>query len=155
MPDQLSITPVTEADFEEWLAMGLELWPDHPEGELRAIFRELMASPKEEDFIGRTPDGNAVGFLNLSTRTDYVEGTETSPVGYIEGIFVKEHLRKSGVGRAMVSFAERWAAAKGYTELASDAELDNVDSHRFHASVGFREGGRIVAFVKDVGPGTD
>jgi aminoglycoside 6'-N-acetyltransferase I len=146
----LTIGPVTEDDFHDWLAMALELWPDYEPDELRAILEELIPDDKQEPFICRLADGSPAGFLDLSTRTDYVEGTEKSPVGYIEGIFVQKNLRGHGIGRALVEFAERWAAGKGYTQLASDAELDNTDSHEFHKSVGFEEAGRVVAFVKNL-----
>jgi predicted GNAT superfamily acetyltransferase len=52
------------------------------------------------------------------------------------------------VGAALVRAAEDWAGARGYLELASDAELDNFDSQRAHASLGFVEVGRAVLFVK-------
>lgn len=45
---------------------------------------------------------------------------------------------------------EQWAKSLGCTELASDAELDNVDSHDFHKKIGFHEAGRIVAFIKKI-----
>ena len=34
-----------------------------------------------------------IGFAQCQLRYDYVEGTSTSPVGYLEGIFVKESYR--------------------------------------------------------------
>ncbi len=148
MTDEISIGPVTKDDFHDWLAMALQLWPDYEPDELRAILEGLIPDAKQEPFICRLADGSPAGFLDLSTRTDYVEGTKSSPVGYIEGIFVQEQLRGQGIGRALVEFAEDWAAEKGFTELASDAELDNTDSHEFHKSVGFEEAGRIIAFVK-------
>jgi aminoglycoside 6'-N-acetyltransferase I len=148
--EDVTIKPVTEDDFHDWLSMALELWPDYEPEELRAILEGLIPDNKQEPFICRLADGSPAGFLDLSTRTDYVEGTETSPVGYVEGIFVKEELRGTGIGRKLVEFAERWASDKGYTQLASDAELDNTDSHEFHKSVGFDEAGRIVAFVKNL-----
>ena len=146
----LSIKPVTKDDFHDWLSMALQLWPDYEPDELKAILEGLIPDNKQEPFICRLSDGSPAGFLDLSTRTDYVEGTQTSPVGFIEGIFVQEHLRGQGIGRALVEFAERWAADKGYTELASDAELDNLDSHAFHKAAGFEEAGRVVAFVKNL-----
>ena len=39
-------------------------------------------------------DGCAVGFAQCGLRRDYVEGTDSSPVGYLEGIFIKEEYRK-------------------------------------------------------------
>ena len=154
--DDVTIEPVTKDDFDDWLAMALELWPDYEPDELRAILDGLLPDNKQEPFICRLSDGSCpAGFLDLSTRTDYVEGTKTSPVGYIEGIFVKEELRGTGVGRRLVEFAERWAADKGFTQLASDAELDNTKSQEFHKSVGFEESGRVVAFVKNLAKDPD
>ena len=153
MSDDLTILPVGDADLDEWLDMGLALWPDNDRDELRATFEEMLRTEKEEPFICRDSNGVAVAFVNLSTRTDYVEGTVSSPVGYIEGIFVRPELRGRGVGRTLVRFAEQWTKQKGYPQLASDAELHNVDSHRFHTAVGFREAGRNVTFVRDVDDG--
>ena len=37
-----------------------------------------------------------IGFAQCQLRYDYVEGTKSSPVGYLEGIFVKEGYRSKG-----------------------------------------------------------
>lgn len=36
-------------------------------------------------------DEKALVFANIALRHDYVEGTETSPVGYLEGVYLKEN----------------------------------------------------------------
>ena len=89
-----------------------------------------------------------MGFAQCQLRHDYVEGTETSPVGYLEGIYVREGVRRQGVARKLLSACESWAKAQGCKEFASDCELDNTDSQRFHQAVGFEEANRIVAYVK-------
>lgn len=43
-----------------------------------------------------TLDGCAIGYAQCGLRNDYVEGTHTSPVGYLEGIFVGEEYRNIG-----------------------------------------------------------
>ena len=94
--------------------------------------------------------GVAVAFMSLSLRHDYVEGTDSSPVGYLEGIYVKPDFRKSGIAAEMVEFAKEWVVSKGCTELASDCELDNEDSRLFHSKIGFEEANRIVCFVMKI-----
>ena len=89
-----------------------------------------------------------MGFAQCQLRHDYVEGTETSPVGYLEGIYVREGARRHGIARQLISACESWAKAQGCTEFASDCELDNMDSQQFHRAVGFEEANRIVAYVK-------
>lgn len=41
----------------------------------------------------------ACDFANVSLRYDYFGGTDFSPVGYLEGIFVKEAFRKIAYGK--------------------------------------------------------
>ena len=81
-------------------------------------------------------------------RHDYVEGTESSPVGYLEGIYVADRYRKQGAARELLSACESWAKEKGCTEFASDCELSNVQSLQFHLNVGFEEANRIICFTK-------
>jgi len=91
-----------------------------------------------------------IGFAQCSLRFNYVEGTDSSPVGYVEGIFVREEYRNKGVGKLLLSSCEEWAIEEGCTRFASDCELDNHDSLKFHLSIGFEESNRIICFVKEL-----
>ncbi len=42
-----------------------------------------------------------LGFIEGSIRTDYVNGTESSPVGFIEGIYVVPAGRRKGGARQL------------------------------------------------------
>ena len=125
--------------------LGYLLWPHHGAGELAAEFAETMADPDAAFFLAL--DGEAVGFAQCGLRRDYVEGTQSSPVGYLEGIFVKESHRGRGCARALLSACKDWAREKGCREFASDCEIDNEASLRFHLAVGFAEAGRIICFT--------
>jgi aminoglycoside 6'-N-acetyltransferase I len=93
-----------------------------------------------------TVDDKAVAFISLSLRHDYVEGTDSSPVGYLEGIYVKPNFRGRGIAAELVGFAKEWAVSQGCSQLASDCELDNEDSRLFHGKIGFEEANRIICF---------
>lgn len=54
-------------------------------------------------------DEKALAFANVALRHDYDEVTETSPLGYLEGIYVKENYRKKGYARELVEDCEKWA----------------------------------------------
>lgn len=92
--------------------------------------------------------GADVGFAQCGLRRDYVEGTHTSPVGYLEGVFVQEEYRGRGVATALLRACEAWAGEKGCAEFASDCGLDNAASAVFHLRAGFAEAGRIICFTK-------
>ena len=135
------------ADAAAVTALACELWPDHSAEEMREEYDSLLAREDAAIFLYKE-QGEAVGFAQCQLRRDYVEGTETSPVGYLEGIYVREGARRQGIARKLLSVCEDWAKAKGCTEFASDCELDNTDSQRFHRAVGFDEANRIVTYVK-------
>jgi len=71
-----------------------------------------------------------------------------SPCAFLEGWWVDDDVRRAGVGRALVAAVEQWARAHGFTELGSDALLDNALSHQAHRALGFEERERVVYFRK-------
>ena len=100
-------------------------------------------------FVCERPNGDLAGFLELSVR-NYAEGC-AGDVPYVESWYVDPDVRGLGIGKRLIEAAETWAHAAGYEELASDATLDNVASHRAHGAVGFKEVERTVHFRKKVG----
>ena len=134
-----------EFDGEEMIAV--ELWPHHPVEEFMEEFTSLLADNGRGLFLAFA-DGVPAGFAECSLRHDYVEGTESSPVGYLEGIYVKETVRHRGIARSLLSACEAWAREKGCSEFASDCELTNIESQGFHRAVGFTEANRLVAYVR-------
>lgn len=50
-----------------------------------------------------------------------------------------------------MSYAEKWALSLDYSELASDAEVENERSISMHSHFGFKEVERIVCFLKKLG----
>jgi aminoglycoside 6'-N-acetyltransferase I len=78
----------------------------------------------------------------------YADGCTTSPVGYIEAWYVDADVRREGWGRALLREAELWAVAQGFTEMASDALLDNAVSQRAHERCGYEEVERVVLYRK-------
>ena len=89
-----------------------------------------------------------IGFAQCQLRFDYVEGTRSSPVGYLEGVFVDAPYRAQGYGKQLVAACEMWAKEKGCSEFASDCELSNQQSLAFHLHSGFTEANRIICFTK-------
>lgn len=135
-------------------ALRSALWPDTSATEhardVEAFFagraREPLAILVAED--GAADGGSRlVGFCELSIRA-YAEGCDSDQVGYLEGWYVAPEARRQGVGRALVAAAEDWARARGCTEFASDAEVDNEVSAAAHQALGFAETGIIRCFRK-------
>lgn len=145
------IERVTTATLPQAAALADKLWPGHAPGALRDELVQLLGRPDAALFLAVENSG-AVGFAQCQLRHDYVEGTHTSPVGYLEGIFVEERARHRGLAARLLAACEAWARAQGCTEFASDCALENTASRHFHAALGFLEAGRIVCFTKPLCP---
>lgn len=129
--------------------MAIQLWDGPTIDDLEAEFKDLLNRGNTVVFI-QYEAGTPAGFAECSLRTDYVEGTESTPVGYLEGIFVKKEYRNRGCARDLLSACEKWAKDNGCAEFASDCELDNTLSLKFHTAMGFTEVNRIICFKKDI-----
>lgn len=123
------------------------VWPEHSPEELTEIVGEYVGSDNSAVFY-ECVDALPVGAALCTLRRDYVEGCGTSPVGYLEGVAVREAFRGRGIARSLVAECEQWAREKGCAEFASDCELTNTASLRFHLAVGFLEENRIICFKK-------
>ena len=127
--------------------LACQLWPHHTVEEMRTEYAETITKPDAAFFLAFAQE-TAVGFAQCQLRYDYVEGTDSTPVGYLEGIYVAQAYRKQGVAKALLTACESWAKTKGCCEFASDCELDNAQSFQFHLRVGFEEANRIICFTK-------
>ena len=128
-------------------ALAQQLWPHHEAAQLQEEFEPLLEDANAAVFLAFSDD-MPVGFAQCQLRHDYVEGTASSPVGYLEGIFVVPAYQKQGIARALLASCEKWAKEQGCVEFASDCELSNTNSLRFHLSMGFEEANRIICFTK-------
>lgn len=143
------IKSATKSEARILAELAIQMWNDNTVMELEKEFADLTQSDKAVCFI-KYVENIAVGFAQCQIRTDYVEGTETSPVGYLEGIFIVETYRHNGYAKELLKECEKWAKDKKCSEFASDCELDNIDSLRFHMAMGFAETNRIICFKKNI-----
>lgn len=109
--------------------------------------KKIIASENSVVFI-IYKEGQPIGFAQCQLCHDYVEGTKGSPVGYLEGIFIKEEYRNRGYAKELLKNCEQWSLEKGCREFASDCELINDTSLKFHLNMGFKEVNRIICFTK-------
>jgi aminoglycoside 6'-N-acetyltransferase I len=149
--------PYTPADHSEWLRMRLILWPEQDDvahlGDMDVWLSRpdstVLVVPRDSrgGFAESSGSPRLAGFAEVGTRS-VADSCETSPVAYLEGWFVDTDMRLRGVGGALVQAAEEWARTKGYREIASDAQIENVRSQRAHEALGFTEVDRLVVYRK-------
>ncbi|MEI6642564.1 MAG: aminoglycoside 6'-N-acetyltransferase [Novosphingobium sp.] len=136
--------------LDGWAALRHALWEETPASEHRAEAEEQLAEPERFLNLVALDGGAVVGFAEASIRHEYVNGCETSPVLFLEGIFVDEALRRQGLARRLVAAVADWGRVRGCREFASDTWHDDLESHAFHLAAGFAETERVVYFRQEL-----
>ena len=143
-----SIKPCTSVEQAGWLQLRMALWPADRADHLQEMQELCAQAGRYAQFLAYSALGEPQGLVEVALRSDYVNGTESSPVGFLEGLYVAPAFRKQGIAAMLVKTAEQWAREQGCTEMASDALLDNTASQAMHRALGFVETERVVYFRK-------
>lgn len=141
----IKIREITSKDFPQWIKLRKELWPEASYDELKNVEHLFRAQTFACFFAEFGCD--LVGFMEIAIRP-YVNGCDTTPVAFVEGIWVDGHSQKRGIGRLFIKTAEDWARKHAVIELASDTRSESTHSIHAHKSWGFEETERVVYFRK-------
>ena len=143
------ISPVKPTDLKDWLAFSLALFKEASSDEMESELKRIAQLDKYQTFIARTPK-RAIGYATVTIRSDHVEGATTSPVGYLEAIYVDPEYRNRGIAKALFVQGESWCMEQGCTEMGSDTWHWNTKAQEFHKRLGFREEDVLVHFYKKI-----
>ncbi|WP_367616545.1 aminoglycoside 6'-N-acetyltransferase [Pseudomonas vanderleydeniana] len=145
----MRIMPGSLAGLSDWLRLRQQLWPDCATDDHQGEIRQILAEPRRYGcWLARAADDAVIGLAEASLRHDYVNGTESSPVVFLEGIYVAPDHRRRGVAQQLIEHVAQWGKTLDCLELASDTSLDNLVSQALHHALGFEETERVVYFRK-------
>ena len=145
------IKPYTPGHFDDWVRLRIALWPDETLEEHRRYAASILERPEDAAvYLASEADGNVVAFAEGTLRRDYVNGCSSSPVGFLEGLYVRPPFRRRGLARLLCKALESWAKEKGCREFASDVLLHNEVGQRLHEGLGFSETDRVVYYKKQL-----
>lgn len=143
----LRVERCREVEAAGWLELRKALWPETARERHRFDMQQQIDDPERYvAFVAYAVNGAALGFTEASLRFEHVNGTSTSPVAFLEAIFVSDRERRRGVGRELLDAVLAWAELRGCRELASDVLLANTLGQRVHRALGFEETERVVCF---------
>ena len=144
------IRPCTSEHLDGWVRLRQCLWPDETLDDHRSYARSLLERPSAASYLACESRRNSRCLRRGDLRRDYVNGCNTSPVGFLEGLYVEPRYRKRGLARLLCSSVEDWAKGMGCTEFASDVLLQNEVGQRVHEAVGFNATDRVVFYLKQI-----
>ncbi|BCJ38349.1 GNAT family acetyltransferase [Actinocatenispora thailandica] len=140
MPD-LVIRPYRAADADAVLALaprlteGVAPWRDP------AAVREAVRGWVADAIDGAEPvwvavlAGRVVGFVHAGERRHFTGEAD----GYVGELVVAADAARSGIGRALMEAAHRWAAGRGLRRLTLETGAANATARAFYRSLGYQE----------------
>ncbi len=150
--DPFTIREAAHADAPGWCTLRAALYTGLTAAFHHAEIELILAVDDKTCFLLLTGEaGTPAGFAEAALR-NVVDGCLSSPVGYLEGIYVAPVYRGEGFAKALFDRVESWCAHKGCTEMGCDAELENEAAQRFHRHLGFEETYRTVGYRKAIRP---
>ena len=136
---------------QSWAQMRAALWPDASIANHHDDIADLLARGGDHiAFIALDERGDAIAFAEAALRRDYVNGCDTSPVVFVEGLYVTPEARRQRIASRLIDAVAGWGQAMGCAEMASDADIAHLASHDFHRAAGFVETERVVYFRKAI-----
>ena len=60
------------------------------------------------------------------------------PEAVVQALVVDQTYRGSGVGKIMMSAAEKWAKERGFTSVALASSVSRTDAHAFYETIGYQ-----------------
>ncbi|HKP89141.1 MAG TPA: GNAT family N-acetyltransferase [Thermoleophilaceae bacterium] len=104
-----------------------------------AVFRAQVLDPNAHHMVVEGPGRELVAFCSLHYRTRLNHTTEEA---WIPDLYVAEHARLKGIGRALLDEAERRAIARGCWHLTLESGHQRAEAHALYRAFRMRDSGR-------------
>ncbi|MFL9872117.1 GNAT family N-acetyltransferase [Paraburkholderia megapolitana] len=148
-----TVRAVLPSDISAWCSLRRLLWQHVSDDDHLLEAQELLTDPhRYVAFIVLSDDNAPIGFAEAAVRRDYVNGCKTSPVLFLEGIYVVQEMRRAGIASALCAAIGQWGSDHGCMEFASDTQVGNAHAQALHRALGFEETERVVFFRKRLIP---
>ena len=105
-------------------------------GEIAELVAADAVNPREAVLIASHGGPERLGFIHLRPELSGLTGEWD---GYVNAVAVAAEAEGRGVGRALLSAAERWAREQGFRHLVLETFGDNTHARAFYRRLGFAE----------------
>jgi GNAT superfamily N-acetyltransferase len=119
--------------------LGRPTVDDRAREDARAVYRTQVLDPDAHHMVVEGPGGELVAFCSLHYRTRLNHATEEA---WIPDLYVAEHARLRGIGRALLEEAERRALARGCWHLTLESGHQRAEAHALYRGFRMRDSGR-------------
>ena len=137
----LTIRAVEMNDAAAIAQLMCELGYETTTSEMQMRLQRIANDERLRTFVA-VCDGKVCGMIGALTYSS-IEHNDFS--GRIVALVIKSTMRRRGIGRALITLAEKDFAQRGIRRVALNTQLARKDAHKFYESLGYeRNGWRFV-----------
>lgn len=111
--------------------------------DMAARLAAILPSPRQRVTVAED-DGRLLGWIAAERRLTLESGARVEIVGLV----VDAAARGTGIGRALVEDAERWARGQGFDAIGVRSNVTREASHPFYERLGYQRRKTQHAYVK-------
>jgi ribosomal protein S18 acetylase RimI-like enzyme len=114
------------------------------DADARAMIAAVAASRKDDEVFIAERSGREVGCLHILATTDFFGRRHA----HVSVIAASAEAARSGVGRALMDFAEAWARERELTMMTLNVFANNTTARRFYEKSGMDV--EVLKYVKEI-----
>jgi len=119
--------------------LGYDLTKENAAARLARILKRT-----DQQFFVADVDGRPSGWVHVLV----VEHVDAEPFVLIAGLVVDRTRRRTGIGRALLERAERWARERGCSMVRLTSSATRTAAHKFYEGLGYTNIKTQYSFIK-------
>ena len=129
------VRKLTSEDFSGFLELLGQLWPGKQLNEeaIRQVF-DVYLNDSNYLLYGYEKDSELAGIITVSIRWAFFH---EGKVAIIEDLVVRENIRSTGIGSAIVSEMEQKLLSMGVSKIELCSDLHRLQTHQFWKKLGY------------------
>jgi ribosomal protein S18 acetylase RimI-like enzyme len=138
--EQLLDLTIRAAEMNDAAALAqlmCELGYETMKSEMQMRLKPIATDERLRTFVA-VCDGQMCGMIGTLTYPSY---EHNDPSGRIVALVIKSSMRRRGIGRALITTAEKDFAQRGIRRIALNTRLAREDAHKFYESLGYERNG--------------
>ena len=138
--EQLLDLTIRAAEMNDAAALAqlmCELGYETMKSEMQMRLKPIATDERLRTFVA-VCDGQVCGMIGTLTYPSY---EHNDPSGRIVALVIKSSMRRRGIGRALITTAEKDFAQRGIRRIALNTRLAREDAHKFYESLGYERNG--------------
>jgi GNAT superfamily N-acetyltransferase len=143
----IHIRGMTCADISDSVSLLAQFGYEMTAAEAARRVRDVLSTPEHSLVIAES-EGRPIGLMHVFIRP----AIENPREAVVQALVVDQKFRRAGIGRALMTAAQRWGEERGCRSVVLDSNVARTPAHAFYAALGYRVAATAYVLRKSLAP---